>query len=139
MEKMNGIFTSGTTQQIMCQQYLILPDYNDLVVFGIHHFGVGSVYYGKQMPVGDRILIKSDFKKPEKTNCTQHKYELLSFFYYCSLLLFSPSLIFPIVFSSSPTLPYLYVFIFVLCCSLFPLISNPLNLIVSLSSFFNHR
>lgn len=27
----------------------LLPDYYDLVVFGIHHFGISSICYGKQM------------------------------------------------------------------------------------------
>lgn len=32
-------------------EFSLLPDYHHLVVFGIHHFGVSSVCYGKQMPV----------------------------------------------------------------------------------------
>lgn len=36
--------------------YIILPDYYDLVVFGIHHFGISSICYGKQMPEGEREL-----------------------------------------------------------------------------------
>lgn len=32
---------------------IILPDYYDLVVFGIHHFGISSICYGKQMPEGE--------------------------------------------------------------------------------------
>lgn len=34
----------------------LLPDYYDLVVFGIHHFGISSICYGKQMPEGEREL-----------------------------------------------------------------------------------
>jgi len=33
----------------------LLPDYYDLVVFGIHHFGISSVCYCKQMPERDRV------------------------------------------------------------------------------------
>lgn len=34
----------------------LLPDYYDLVLFGIHHFGIRSICYGKQMPVRQEMM-----------------------------------------------------------------------------------
>lgn len=34
----------------------VLPDYYDLVLFGIHHFGISSICNGKQMSEAEREL-----------------------------------------------------------------------------------
>lgn len=46
------IFTEKVTEEKM--RVSLLPDYYDLVFFGIHHLGMSSVCYGKQMPEGER-------------------------------------------------------------------------------------
>lgn len=46
------IFTEKVTEEKM--RVSLLPDYYDLFFFGIHHLGMSSVCYGKQMPEGER-------------------------------------------------------------------------------------
>lgn len=46
------IFTEKVTEEKM--RVSLLPDYYDLLFFGIHHLGMSSVCYGKQMPEGER-------------------------------------------------------------------------------------
>ena len=44
------------------QRLSFLPDYYDLVVFGIHHFGISSICYGKQMPKAEREATMRDLQ-----------------------------------------------------------------------------
>lgn len=74
------IFTEKVTEETM--RVSLLPDYYDLFFFGIHHLGMSSVCYGKQMPEGER-----DTQQAFRLKGSATKYSASLFLHFDPLLL----------------------------------------------------